>query len=273
MGSGFGFLAGGALKGLGTGLSDRVDEMRKQRLAELEHGFRTDEANTQFANNSSLEQLRNANETTRQKAQFGQQRDLADIAASRQGELADVEHEYRASEDKARQDREDARAARESNDKTDHYDVDNTGEIIAFKNGKATKTGVTSGSKDKDLIAAAEKFSMVKRSVVDPDTQERTTEETVNPLKAANFLRRAGRQDLASSYEGDTGPLGTSGGADTSSPIAATIPMPGQAQPLPAGVTKDQALSEAKRTIAATPGKRAGVIQKLKSWGIDTSGL
>lgn len=273
MGSGFGFVLGGALKGLGAGLDDRVEQMRKTALLSLEHTNHLEEADHSFANAQSLEGSRNLNENARQQAGFEQQKtlegirtkaanDRQDIQDSRAGERLDIEHNYRLDE----QSQQDKRTA----DDIIKFDTNQDGEIIGFTKGKKTfNTGIKSGSKEKDILAAAERYGTVKKSVVDPDTGERTTEETVDPARAANFLRRMGREDLAKPYEGDTGPLGSEGGADTTSPI--DMPLPGQ-QKLPTGVTAIQAREQAKAAIAA--GKsRTGVLQKLRSYGVDTSGL
>lgn len=262
MGSGFGFILGGGLKGLGAGLDDRVEQMRKTALLSLEHTNHLEEADHSFANAQSLEGSRNLNDNARQAAGFAHDEASATLADTRENQRLTTEHGYRLSEQEL--------ADKRTNDDIAHFDTNQDGEIVGFtKAGKTIKTGIKSGSKEKDILAAAERYGTVKKSVVDPDTGERTTEETVDPARAANFLRRMGREDLAKPYEGDTGPLGSDGGADTTSPI--DVPLPGQ-QKLPTGVTAAQAREQAKAAIAA--GKsRTGVLQKLRSYGVDTSGL
>lgn len=59
-------------------------------------------------------------------------------------------------------------------------------------------------------------------------------------------------------------------GAAAAAPAA---PAPTTAGTLPAGVTAQQAVTQAKATIAANPAARDAVLQRLKGWGVDTTGL
>lgn len=67
--------------------------------------------------------------------------------------------------------------------------------------GKKVDLGIAgTNAEDEKLLGRAEKFAMTRRTVVDPDTGQKTTEDTLDPQKAADFLNRQGRKDLAAGY-------------------------------------------------------------------------
>lgn len=79
---------------------------------------------------------------------------------------------------------------------------DDTGKKFGVsRSGKKVDLGITGpNAADEKLLARAERFALVKKTVVNPDTQEKTTEDSIDPQKAADFLKRQNRDDLAKGY-------------------------------------------------------------------------
>lgn len=76
------------------------------------------------------------------------------------------------------------------------------------KNGSKIDLGITGpNADDEKLLTRAEKFSLVKKTVVDPDSGDKTTQEAIDPTKAAEFLTRQGRPDLAKGYNQPAAPV------------------------------------------------------------------
>lgn len=72
------------------------------------------------------------------------------------------------------------------------------------KSGKKIDLGITGpNAADEKLLARAERFA--QRTVVNPETQEKTTE--IDETKAADFLARQGRDDLAKGYKTPKAPV------------------------------------------------------------------
>lgn len=86
---------------------------------------------------------------------------------------------------------------------------DSTGKRFGVtKNGQKVDLGITGpNADDEKLLTRAERFSLVKKTVVDPETGEKTTQETIDPAKASDFLSRQGRDDLAKGYAKPAAPV------------------------------------------------------------------
>lgn len=91
------------------------------------------------------------------------------------------------------------------------------------RTGKKIDLGITGpNSADEKLLARAERFALVKRTVVD-DEGNKTTEDSIDPTKAAEFLTRQGRGDLAKGYQKAKAP--------TAPPMPSGLPAGSQYSP------------------------------------------
>lgn len=279
--AGFGFLLGGALAGGGDALAKRAEDARKESLLNLEAAYneRGDVRRHGFA--LEEEKIRDANARARD-----------DITAGRAGEREDISHTYRLEEqalqDKSAAERERIRAGADAGD-ISHYETSADNEVVGFdKRGRSVKTGVKVKDKidtsDKDRPADIED-AIVKRNTATKETKPdfdnpdgpTVREPVVNYKKVADELDARGMKDRASvyrslyekNYRGGGRGLVEAPRADLDARPESTAPR----AKLPAGVTAESALDDARATIQARPGARKGVIDRLRSWGVDTSGL
>lgn len=257
--AGFGFILGGALAGAGDALEKRVEEARKARMIELEESLkaRGDERRHGFA--LAEEDVRNKNDLARDDIAARRATEREDISAGRAGEREDIQHAYRLEEQKLTDERARAREGKDDTDVT-HYTEDDTGETIGFdKKGRTVKTGVKSGEiskADEALLNRAERFATTKKQVRDVDGNA-TTEETIDPTRAASFLKRQGREDLAQGYQ----------------PNARIPYQPTEVKPRRSSGATDADLIAKARKALDEGAPRASVIERLKSLGVANPGL
>jgi hypothetical protein len=271
---GFGQVVGGALQGFGGALKEQGQQEREAALRMLEQG--------------------NA-ETLRERGMG--------VEAGYRSQEGAAQHGYRVDENTAKEtlDHTDklseidatgkwqVKAAREregsENNRVGNYMSDEDNQIIGFDgHGRVVKTGVSAGGlnkKDRDLISQLEpQFS--EKIQTEDDDGNKSTKVKLDARGMADRLTQIGRPDLAKIYGGGlpSNSLPQNGTNNFDSPSydgrAAAAPTPaagGGARPqLPKGMTPDAAISQARSAIKA--GKdRTAVIQRLQSYGIDTSGL
>lgn len=166
-------------------LANQLAEGRQTRVAGVEHGFRTEEA-----------KARMDFDTKRDDQQHGQR--MEEIGQGHKMRLDEI-----SASSKARINEAAAERGIAANDLSWIETDDATGTRFGVtKSGKKIDLGITGpNDADEKLLARAERFALVKKSTVDDATGNKTTEDNIDPTKAAEFLTRQGRGDLAKGYE------------------------------------------------------------------------
>lgn len=166
-------------------LANQLAEGRETRLAGVKAGY--DAASDKRRDDAAMERL-DVSEAgqDRRQTQQGKLR-LDEISAQSKAQIATA-------------------AAEHGMDASDLQWVetdDSTGKRYGVtKQGKKVDLGITGpNDADEKLLARAERFALVKKTVVDDQTGNKTTEDSVDPAKAADFLSRQGRGDLAKGYQ------------------------------------------------------------------------
>lgn len=172
-------------------LANQLAEGRQTRVAGVEHGFRTDEA-----------KARMEFDTKRDDQQHGQR--MEEIGVGHKFRLDEISQQSKLRINEAA-----AEHGLSANDLSWIETDDKTGTRFGVtKTGKKVDLGITGpNADDEKLLARAERFALVKKTVADPDTGEKTTEDSIDPKKAADFLSRQGRGDLAKGYATPAAPV------------------------------------------------------------------
>lgn len=165
-------------------LANQLAEGRQTRVAGVEHGFRSEEAKTRMDF-----------DTKRDDQQHGQR--MEEIGAGHKFRLDEISAQSKAQISEAA-----AQHGLSDNDLSWVETDDASGKRFGVtKTGKKVDLGITGPNvADEKLLARAEKFGMTRKTVVDQDGNK-TTEDEIDPAKAAAFLTRQGRDDLAKGYE------------------------------------------------------------------------
>lgn len=172
-------------------LANSLAEGRQTRVAGVEHGFRQQEAKD-----------RQDFEVTRDTQQHGQR--MEEIGEGHKFRLDEISQQSKAQINEAA-----AQHGLSANDLSWVETDDSTGTRYGVtKTGKKVDLGITGpNAADEKLLTRAENFAKVKKTVVDPDTGEKTTQEEIDPTKASDFLSRQGRDDLAKGYQTPKAPV------------------------------------------------------------------
>lgn len=172
-------------------LISQLTEGRETRLAGVKAGYDTQLEKSREDAAMARTNVTEAGADRRTAMQL--QNNLQEISARTKGQIAVAAAEH----------------GLDAKDITSIETDDNTGKKFGItKTGQKVDLGITGpNAADEKLMARAEKFGMTKKTVVDPDTGEKTTEDEIDPQKAADFLRRQGRDDLAKGYAAAKAPV------------------------------------------------------------------